>query len=325
MISLKTEYMGIKLKNPVVISSSGLTDSVNKIKKLEEYGAGAVVMKSLFEEQINFEAGSLYENGRYPEAGDYIVRYSKNNSVETYLKTIEEAKRQTAIPVIASISCISSSEWINFAKEIEKAGADAIELNIFFVAQDKDKKAQDYERLYVDILIKIKAIIQIPVSVKIGYYFTNLVALVNDLYVRGVKGVVIFNRFFEPDIDIDEMKLTTSSVFSNEADLRQSLRWVGIISDKVKHIDIAASTGIHSGKAIIKQLLAGAKVVQICSALYQKGIKELPVMIHELEGWMRKKKFSSVDEFRGLLNYGRISDPVMYERSQFMKYFSSYH
>ncbi|MBN2482478.1 MAG: dihydroorotate dehydrogenase-like protein [Bacteroidales bacterium] len=325
MINLKTEYLGIPLKNPVVISSSGLTDSADKIKKLEDLGAGAVVMKSLFEEQISFQAGRLYENGIYPEAGDYIIRYSKDNSVEAYLRTIEEAKKQTEIPVIASINCISSSEWINFAREIEKAGADALELNIFYVAQEKDRKAADYEKLYADILTKVKNIVQIPIAVKIGYYFTNLVAMVDNLYLRGVAGVVMFNRFFEPDIDVEQMKITASSVFSNESDLRQSLRWVGIISDRVRNIDIAASTGIHDGKAIIKQLLAGAKVVQICSVLYQKGIQELPVMICELEEWMKRKQFKTVDAFRGMLNYGRIPDPAVYERSQFMKYFSGYH
>ncbi|MBN1158648.1 MAG: dihydroorotate dehydrogenase-like protein [Bacteroidales bacterium] len=325
MSNLKTEYMGIPLKNPVIVSSSGLTDSAEKIRKLEELGAGAVVMKSLFEEQISYEAGTLYENGIYPEAGDYIVRYSRDNSVEEYLRTIEDAKKQTEIPVIASINCISSSEWISFAKDIEKAGADALELNIFYIAQEKDKHASEYEKLYADILTKVKNIIKIPIAVKIGYYFTNLIAVVNNLYMRGVNGVVLFNRFFEPDIDIEKMKITSASVFSNPSDLRQSLRWVGIISDRVRDIDIAASTGIHDGKAIIKQMLAGAKVVQICSVLYQKGIQELPVLIRELEEWMKRKQFKSVDAFRGMLNYGRIPDPAVYERSQFMKYFSGYH
>ena len=325
MTNLKTDYLGITLKNPIVVSSSGLTDSVSKIVRLEELGAGAVVLKSLFEEQINYEAGTMYQNGIYPEANDYIIKYSKTHSVEAYLKLIEGAKRQSGIPVIASINCISSSGWVSFAKEIEAAGADALELNIFFVAQDKDKTAVDYESIYTDIITRVKEIIQIPIAVKIGYYFTNLVAIVNKLYYRGAKGVVMFNRFFAPDIDIEHMRITAASVFSNEADLRQSLRWIGIVSDRVKQIDIAASTGVHSGKAVIKQVLAGAKAVQLCSVLYQKGIEQIPVMISELEEWMQKKNYSTLDSFRGLLNYGQIQDPALYERSQFMKYFSHYH
>jgi len=324
MVDLKTDYLGLPLKNPLVVSSCGLTDSADKIRKLEELGAGAVVVKSLFEEQIRFEAGASFEEGIYPEANDYILGYSKMHSLEAYLKTIEEAKKHVGIPVIASINCMSPSEWVSFAREIETAGADALELNIFFVAHDKDKKAEDYEKLYGEIITHVKEKLTMPVSVKIGSYFTNLVSMVNQLYFWGVKGVVLFNRFFEPDIDIEKMKITSSSVFSHEHDLRQSLRWVGMISDRVKHIDIAASTGVHSGKAVIKQLLAGAQAVQLCSVLYQKGVEHLPVILGDVETWMEKKGFSTVEDFRGMLNYGNIPDPAMYERSQFMKYFSSY-
>lgn len=324
MVNLKTDYLGLPLRNPIIISSSGLTDSADKIRKLDELGAGAVVVKSLFEEQIMFEAGSAFEEGIYPEANDYILGYSKMHSLEAYLKKIETAKKHVEIPVIASINCMSPSEWISFAREIEAAGADAIELNIFFVAHDKDKVAEEYEKLYGEIITKVKEHLSIPVSVKIGSYFTNLVAFVNRLYCWGVKGVVLFNRFYEPDIDIDKMKLTSSSVLSHAQDLRQSLRWVGMVSDRIRNIDIAASTGVHSGKAVIKQLLAGAKVVQLCSVLYQKGIEHLPVILNEVEAWMEKKEFATVEDYRGMLNYGKIADPAMYERSQFMKYFSSY-
>jgi dihydroorotate dehydrogenase (fumarate) len=324
MVALTTNYLGLNLKSPIIVSSSGLTNSVEKIKRFEELGAGAVVLKSLFEEQINYEAGMLVENGLYPEAHDYITGYSKTNSLEEYLKLIEETKKAVRIPVIASINCMSSNEWVSFARDIEKSGADALELNIFFVASNKERSSDQYENLYNDLIVKVKQVTHIPLSVKIGHHFTNLAGMVNNLYIRGAKGVVLFNRFYEPDIDIENMKLTTSGVFSSPGDIRHSLRWVGIISDKVENIDIAASTGIHDGKAVIKQILAGAKAVQVCSVLYKKGDGHLKVMTLELENWMAKKGYHTLEEFRGLLNYRKIPDPSVYERSQFMKYFSSY-
>ena len=323
MINLSTKYLGLTLKSPLIISSSGLTGSLDKIRKFEALGAGAVVLKSLFEEQINYEAGVNVVNGSYPEAHDYITGYAKSNSVEEYLRLIESAKQAVSMPVFASINCMSASEWVTFAREIEKAGADGIELNLFFVASDKEKSSEKLEGLYKEVLIKVKEVTKLPLAVKIGYHFTNLTAMVNNLYVRGAKGVVLFNRFYEPDIDIDTMQFTTSGVFSTPADIRQSLRWVGIISDKVK-IDIAASTGVHDGKAVIKQLLAGATAVQLCSVLYKKGEDHLKVILEEVAAWMNKKGYSAIDEFRGLLNYSNIPDPSIYERSQFMKYFSSF-
>jgi dihydroorotate dehydrogenase (fumarate) len=321
-MSLATDYMGIKLKNPIVVSSSGLTDSVAKIKNIEDMGAGAVVVKSLFEEQIYHEA-ALLTTGDYPEAEDYIRSYVVSNSTEKYLRLLEDARRETSIPLIASINCITASEWVNFAREIEKAGADALELNVFFLPLDGNKRGIDYENLYNEIVLRVKNVTNIPVSVKIGHHFTNLVSFAKNLYYRGVKGIVLFNRFFEPDIDIDKMEIVPSPVFSSDADLRVALRWVAILSDKIKQMDIAASTGIHDGKAAIKQLLAGAKVTQICSVLYQKGTGRIPLIIKEIETWMDKQGFGSIEAFRGKMNYGSIYDPVIYERAQFMRYFSA--
>lgn len=322
-MDLKTEYLGISLKNPLVVSSSGLTDSTAKIKKLEDAGAGAVVLKSLFEEQIYYEAGRLAEQEMYPEAGDYLRAYSVSNSTENYLRLIEDSKKETSIPVIASINCVTANEWVNFAKDIEKAGADALELNVFFLPLDKNHSAAEYENLYNEILLRVKNVSSIPVSVKIGHQFTNPVSFINSLYYRGVKGVVMFNRFFEPDIDIDRMEIVPAEVFSRAADIRLALRWIAIVADKVKNINIAASTGVHNGKAIIKLLLAGATVTQVCSAIYRDGPDAIKIMLHEVEEWMDKKGFSSLDEFRGKMSYGNIDDPVKYERAQFMKYFSS--
>jgi dihydroorotate dehydrogenase (fumarate) len=325
MAKLETNYLGLNLKSPLIVSSSGLTNSLEKISKYEALGAGAVVLKSLFEEQINYEAGIFVENGLSPEAHDYITAYSKTNSLEEYLRLIENAKKAVKIPVIASINCVSANEWITFAKDIQHAGADALELNVFYVASDKERSSEKYEKLYNDLIVKVKQVTNLPLAVKIGYHFTNLPGIVNNLYVRGARGVVLFNRFYEPDIDIENLKLTTSEVFSSPADIRLSLRWVGIISDRIEKIDIAASTGIHSGKAVIKQILAGAKAAQICSVLYRKGDEQIKVILEELENWMNRKNFKTIEAFRGIMNYSRIKDPSQYERSQFMKYFSNYH
>ena len=324
MVTLSTKYLGLNLKNPLIISSSGLTSSVTKIRRFEELGAGAVVLKSLFEEQINFDAGVQVENGIYPEAHDYITKYVKNNSVEEYLKLIEEAKKTVKIPVIASINCMTAAEWVSFARDIENAGADALELNIYFISLEKEMASEKIEKLYYDLVSRIREVTPIPLAVKIGHQFTNLPAVVNGLYVRGAKGVVLFNRFYEPDIDIEHLKLTSSNVFSSPSDIRQSLRWVGIISEKIQHIDVAASTGIHDGNAVIKQILAGARAVQICSVLYQKGEGQVKVILDELTAWMKSKGFNSPEDFRGRLSIRQIPDPSVYERSQFMKYFSSH-
>lgn len=322
MVTLQTKYLGLTLRSPLIVSSSGLTNSVDKIRKFEDLGAGAVVLKSLFEEQINYEAGILVENGLSPEAHDYITSYSKSNALEQYLKLIENAKKSVGIPVLASINCLSVNEWITFAKDIEKAGADALELNIFFIGSQKEHSPGYYENLYNELIVRVKQVTQLPLAVKIGYYFTNLPAVINSLYVRGAKGVVLFNRFYEPDIDIERLQIINSNVFSSPADIRHTLRWVGIISDRVEKIDVSASTGVHDGKAVIKLILAGAKTVQVCSALYTKGEDHLKRITGELEAWMEKKGYSNPEEFRGMLNYRKIPDPSVYERVQFMKYFS---
>lgn len=325
MYNLEVSYLGLKLKNPLIVSSSGLTSSVEKIKKIEKSGAGAVVLKSLFEEQINYEAGSLILNHDYPEAEDYIKNYTKDHGVGEYLKLIEEAKKVVSIPVIASINCVTATDWVRFAKEIEKAGADALELNVFSLPTDKNLEASEYEKVYFDLALKIKSVTRLPVSMKIGNHFTNPVNMVYKLFTMGINGVVLFNRFYEPDIDINKLNLTAAEVFSTPSEIRQNLRWVAIISDKVNQIDIAASTGVHSGEAIVKQLLAGAEAVQVCSVLYKNGVEYIDKMLDEVEAWMKQNNFKSIEEFRGKMSYKSIPDPVLYERSQFIKYFSSVH
>lgn len=317
--------MGIKLKNPLIVGSSGLTNSVENIIQIENNGAAAVVLKSLFEEQISYSASStLMQNeygNYYPEAEDYIKHYTREADVERYLDLLKEAKSKVSIPIIASINCVSNTEWIEFAKKIEKAGADGLELNVFVLPSDLQKESAENEAVYFDIIKTIKNTVKIPVALKISYYFSALARTINSLSYTGIDGLVLFNRFYSPDFDIENLEVKPSYIFSNPSDLSLSLRWVAMLSDHI-NCDIAASTGVHDGRAMIKQLLAGAKAVQLASVLYKKGFKEIGSMLETLENWMDRKNFTSIDEFRGRLSVKNADNPAAYERVQFMKHFS---
>jgi len=325
MIDLSTSFAGLSMKSPIIVSSSGLTSSVDRIKKVAAAGAGAVVMKSLFEEQINYEGGSLLEGHDYPEAGDYIRTYARENSLGQYLSAIKEAKEAVDIPVIASINCVSSSEWTDFAKKIEDAGADALELNIYFLPINKEKDPREYEKTYLQLVSDVKKKTALPLIIKLGNGFSNITWMVNQLYQRGAAAVVLFNRFYAPDINTDDMTFGSAEVLSSPAELRTSLRWIGIVSSQVDQLDLAASTGVHSGMAVVKQILAGAKAVQVCSVLYRNGLDYIKDMTMEMKKWMEKNQYESPNDFRGKMNYGSLKDPSVYERAQFMKYFSSMH
>ncbi len=322
MANLNTTFAGLKLRNPFIISSSGITNSVERIRKLDSLGAGAIVLKSLFEEQIMFETGDLLQKTDYPEALDYVRRYTLENTLSEYLQLVRDTKKAVHIPVIASINCVSAREWMDFAVKIEEAGADALEMNVYFLPVDRDKEATYYERIYFDLLDGIRKRVSIPVILKLGPNFTNLNYLVSQLYYREASGIVLFNRFYAPDIDIEELTMGSAEVLSSPADIRSSLRWVGIVSSQVRSIDIAGSTGIHSGEAAVKMILAGASAVQVCSVLYKNGLEYLTEMIDRFESWMISRNFKTIDEFRGSMSYAMIDDPAIYERAQFMKYFS---
>lgn len=323
MSSLSVSYLGLKLKSPLVVGSSGLTDSAEKIEKLAENGAGAVVLKSLFEEQIKYDAGSMIQNGQYPEAEDYVFTYIRNNSVEKYLDLIHDAKAKVDIPVIASVNCVSAGEWLSFAKLAEEAGADAIELNVYFLPLDHTQSSEQFEKIYYDLLSAIKKETKLPVAVKIGQNFTNISGFVSKLYNHGANAVVLFNRFYAPDIDTNKLNFTPADVLSSPLEIRNSLRWVGIVSSLVNQIEVCASTGIHDGEAVIKQLLAGAKTVQVCTALYKNGAEYIKNMNEDIQRWMEKNTFDRIKDFRGRLNYKHIKDPSVFERSQFMRYYSN--
>ncbi len=324
MAKLDTTYLGLNLKSPLIVSSSGLNSSVERIQKYQDFGAGAVVLKSLFEEQILHEVSHLEQYSDYTEASDYLKHYVSSNNVQEYINMIKAAKSAVNIPVIASINCVSDSQWLTFASRIQEAGADALEVNIFYLPLDPHRQAGEYEKVYASIAEKLHKVISIPVSYKLGAHFTNPLNIIEQLRYRGAKGVVLFNRFFEPDLDIHSMKVVPATIFSNPSDIRYTLRWVGIASHLIPEIDISASTGVHDGEALIKMILAGASSVQVCSAIYRNGPQHIQSMLLTLTEWMGQKGFKSVADFKGKLNLGAIPDPTHYERSQFMKYFSNY-
>jgi dihydroorotate dehydrogenase (fumarate) len=324
MVDLSTEYLGITLSNPIIVGSSGLTNSLKQIEAFEKAGAGAVVLKSIFEEEIYFEQEDIIReadaDGVNLDQFDYYDFYLKGQKLARYIDLIKASKKSVAIPVIASINCVYSHEWRAFAGRIEAAGADALELNMFFLPSEFSRSAREQEAAYFDIIDRILATVSIPVALKISYYFSDLGPMIQRLSRTGIAGLVLFNRFFSPDIDIDTFKVKPSFVFSTPAELAVSLRWIAIMAQKVD-CDLAASTGVHDGQAVIKQLLAGAKAVQTVSSLYQKGPEHIGTMIDGLTTWMQKHGFTSLADFRGKMSQEAASNPAVYERVQFMRYF----
>jgi dihydroorotate dehydrogenase (fumarate) len=324
-VDLSTKYMGLSLRNPLIIGSCGLTNSVEKVIELEKGGAGAVVLKSLFEEQINHQiAKSLSQTDsvyHYPEATDYISNYSKEHDISQYLDLIRKCKAAVKIPVIASINCISASEWIAFARKIQEAGADALELNIFILPSDPKRNSEQNEKVYFDIVMAVMKEISLPVAVKISPYFAGLANTALKLSWTGIAGMVLFNRFYSPDIDIKTMGVVPSHVLSTPEEMSLSLRWVAMLSDRV-HCDIAASTGIGNGESVVKQLLAGAMATQVVSAIYKGGNGVIGEMLKTIEAWMKEKNFTTTKDFIGRMSLSQGDNPGAWERVQFMKHFS---
>lgn len=322
---LSTTYLGLKLKSPIIVGSSGLTDKPEKIAQLEKFGAGAVVLKSIFEEEITMEYEHMLkdeEPQRYKDDYlDYFDYRIKEVNVDNYLDLIINARKQARIPIIASINCKTSQEWTYFAKKIEEAGADALELNIFILPSVMVQSAENIESTYINIIQSVRNQVKLPITVKMSYYFSNLAGMISQLSRLNIAGLVLFNRSYSPDIDIERMEIISSNVLSSPRDLSISLRWIAIMANRVK-CDLAASTGVHDGQAVIKQLLAGATAVQVVSALYDNGMEYLEKMLDELKEWMVYKNYDRIDKFRGLLSQEKQVDPALFERVQFMKYFS---
>ncbi len=324
MMDLSTNYMGFKLKSPIIAGSSGMTNSIAEIVKLAKNGVGAIVLKSIFEEQILLEANSLRpEYLTHTEANDYINQYTRHHSLDDYLKLIETAQKEVDVPVIASINCATSVEWVSFAKTIEDAGADALELNIFILPADRRQKGEHIEKIYFDIIREVKERVSIPIAVKMSPYFSGLANMIFNLSIRGIKALVLFNRFYSPDVDLKKLDVHPTNVFSSPKENGLPLRWIGMMAGEAR-CDLAAATGIHDGETVIKNILVGAHAVQVASVLYKKGPEYIRTMINDIENWMANNKVDTLEGIIGKLSQKNIDNPVVYERSQFMKYYSDY-
>ncbi len=310
------KYLGLKLNNPIVAASSPLTSSVDRIARLAEAGIGAVVLKSVFEEQIAGEAAAGARYDDYAEAADYLREYLEEDYLQGHLELIHGA-RALGVPVIASINCVGAGAWVEYAQRIEQAGADALQLNIAVMPTSAGQSAADVEERYLDVVAAVSGAVKMPVSVKLGSRFSNIVHLCREIYYRGAKGVVLFNRFYEPDIDVDTMAIGSSDPLSEHSELRNGLRSVAMVASEVEALDIAAATGIHTAEDVVKALLAGAGAVEICTALYRDGLGTIADMKRGLSAWMAEHNFASIDEFRG-----RLAKPLgTFGRLQYMKFF----
>ena len=326
MSTINVNFAGLELKSPIIVGSCSQTSSLAKIQEFEKAGAGAVVLKSLFEESITREVaahGSTLDE--HPEAYDYISSYLSDKVVSDYLSLIREAKSKSSIPIIASIACHTDGKWEEFATQIEAAGADALELNVMSLCTRKSYTLGDFERTHEAIVSNVSSKIKIPLIVKIGSNISNPVALVDSLYARGAKAVVLFNRFYPTDIDIDKMSFTMSNPFTSSSDLSQSIRWAGIISASVPQIPVAVSGGVEGWTEVVKSILSGATAVEVVSSIMKHGPEWITRTNEALSAWQKEKGYEAINSYKGKMN---ASDPEHADRlmrTQFLKYFSEIH
>lgn len=321
MINLSTTYMGLTLKNPVVASSCSLSHSPEGVKRLADAGVGAVVLKSLFEEQILFDVKELEMKSSavsHPEELDYLRQMGMSHKSDEYLKIIEKSKEAVDIPVFASINCVSGTSWIDYAKYIEAVGADGLELNIAVMPGKFDEDADKIEKHILGIVETVKKNINLPIAVKIGPYFTSLPKIVKNLRKSGASAAVLFNRFYQPDIDINNFEYQSKNRYSTPAEMSNSLRWMALLYKNVG-CNLVANTGIHDGEGVIKQILAGATAVQICSTLYINGLGQVDKILKDLENWMRKNEYKTLDDFRGLISQKNSLQADYFERQQYIR------
>jgi dihydroorotate dehydrogenase (fumarate) len=321
MANLKTKYMGIDLKNPIIVGASNLTDNIETAKKLEDSGAAAIVYKSLFEEQIELETLQINEQiEEYSERNAEMVSIFpefKNAGPEEHLFKLKKLKQTLKIPIIASLNAVSKENWIDFAKKIEKTGVDGIELNFYSVPSNINKTGTDIEKEQIDILNSIKNNISIPYSVKLSFFYSNTLNVVSNMDKTGAGGFVLFNKLFQPEIDIENEKYYYPYGYTCEHENKLPMRWTGLAYGNIKG-DVCSSTGIYSGKDVIKMILSGAACIQSVSAIYRYGASHISSMLNEINIWMDKNGYKEIDDFRGKLSKKNVKDPYFYERAQYI-------
>ena len=328
-MDLSTTYMGLELKNPIVPSASPLSRDLGSIKAMEDAGASAIVMYSLFEEQIIHEQRELeylLTQGAesYQEAMSYFPEVHEFNAgPEQYLELIRKAREATDIPIIGSLNGVSEGGWLDYATLIEQAGASALELNIYYVATDPNYAAVDIERMHINDLKRVKETVNIPVAMKLSPYFSSFANFAREMDNAGADALVLFNRFYQPDFDLEQLEVVPTVNLSTSQEGRLPLRWIAILHGKIK-ASLAATTGVHSASDAIKMLLAGADVAMMCSALLHHGPKHITIVLRELEDWLEERGYESVERMKGSLSQQHVSEPAAFERANYMKALNSW-
>ena len=321
----KTKYLGLELKSPVIVGSCGLTSDVEKMQQMEEAGAGAVVVKSVFEEQIIYDikrnTHMVAPTDNYGDSYEYIAQHVADDSLERHFSMIREAKNRLTIPVIGSINCFSYENWLTYAKKFEDAGCDALELNMAILPYETSMSSDDVERTFTQIINTLRKSITIPISIKVGPYFTDMAKQMQQLSWMGIQGVTMFNKSVQVDIDLENETLKNASYLSTHEEMNNTLRWIALLSKKMR-CDLSASTGVYTSDDVVKMILAGATTVQVVSCLYKNGIDTLRELNSGLQAWMEKKGYATIKDFRGKLAVAPAEKASVAMRTQFMKYFA---
>ncbi len=323
-MDLTTKYLGMKLRTPLVPSASPLSDGISNIRRMEDEGAAAVVLYSLFEEQLALEEDELQfqltqGSESFAEALSYFPEPRDfSTGPEEYLNHIVRAKHAVDIPVIASLNGMSPGGWVEYATKIEEAGADALELNVYFVPTDTDLSGERVEQTYIDILKSVKSRVTIPVAIKIGPYFSNMAHMARKLDEAGADGLVLFNRFYQPDIDLASLEVRPNVLLSTPQALRLPLGWIAILHGRIR-ASMAATSGIHRAQDVLKMLMAGADVTMLCSVLIRKGVEEIRFIEREMRRWMEENEYESVEQMKGSMSQKKCADPAAFERAQYMR------
>ncbi|MGA2982215.1 MAG: dihydroorotate dehydrogenase-like protein [Terriglobia bacterium] len=329
MIDLTTKYMGMTLKNPLVVSASPLSQDLGNIRRMEDAGASAVVLPSLFEEQILVESNTLDRflsqgTESFAESLTYMPNMPGYNlGPDDYLEHLRRAKQAVSVPVIGSLNGTSTGGWVGYAKKIEEAGADALELNIYFIPTDAEMNGGQVEQMYVSLVSQVKASIRIPVAVKIGAYFSSLPHTASRLDQAGANALVLFNRFYQPDFDLENLEVVPNLILSTPHELLLRLNWVAVLFGKLK-ADMAVTGGVHSGLDVLKSMMAGASVAMMTSALLRNGIGHLATVRTELLHWMEEHEYESIHQMQGSMSQRSVADPSAFQRANYVKVLSSY-
>ena len=329
MSDLSTSYLGLSLKNPLVVSPSPLCEDLGAIRKMEDAGASAVVLHSLFEEQLTLDSQDLDRfltsgTESFAEALSYFPDMGQFKlGPEAYLEHIQKAKKAVKIPIIGSLNGVSTGGWVSFAKKIEQAGADALELNVYYIATDPDMSGPQVEQMYADLVRDVRGSLKIPIAVKLGPYFSSMASVARRLDQAGANGLVLFNRFYQPDFDLEKLEVTPNLNLSRSEELRLRLCWVAILSGRIK-ADMAITGGVHTAEDVIKSMMAGAKVAMMTSALLKNGVEYLKTVREGIAAWMEKHEYASIRQMQGSMSQKSVAEPAAFVRANYMKVLRSY-